>query len=524
MAAAARGAARAADADSQAAVATAATPRALVGSNAVRTPAVAADAMATAVPAAAQRPLVASDGAKTTALAAPDTTPRPLAGLVALTPDGGPAQVLTFGCRLNALESEQIRRAAVAAGLRDVLIVNSCAVTREAVRQARQAIRRARRADPGLRVVLTGCAAETEPDAFAGMAEVDLVVGNPGKTMGATWVEAARALAGTPAAEKHAAQKPAAEGNGLPALAPRAAGALSPSGDAPGPGEPGSAHTRGFVAVQTGCDHSCTFCIIPKGRGPSRSTPLDQVIDQARARVASGQAEVVLTGVDLTSYGADLAGVPPLGRLVRTLLAAVPELKRLRLSSIDAAEADAELIAAFAEEPRLMPHLHLSLQSGDDTILKRMKRRHSRADALDLAARLRRARPDIVLGADLIAGFPTETEAQALATRDFVAAAGLAFVHVFPFSARPGTPAARMPQLPAAVVAARAAGLREAAGRALRAHLAREVGTRRQVLAEAGGRGYTEHFTPARLAASVPRGALVEARIIGHDGVRLIAA
>jgi len=421
---------------------------------------------------------------------------------------GAPLRVETFGCRLNALESDGVARAAAAAGLERALVVNTCAVTGEAVRQARQAIRRAKRADAALRVVVTGCAAQTEPQTFAAMAEVDLVLGNAGKADPATWAAARAALDfGLSAEQKVQVLDISAVRAASPHLADRFEG-----------------HTRAFVEVQNGCDHRCSFCIIPFGRGPSRSVPMGAVVEQVRRLVAAGHREVVLTGVDLTAYGADLPGGPTLGRLVRAVLKAVPELARLRLSSIDAVEADGELMRALAEEERLMPHLHLSLQAGDDLILKRMKRRHSRAQALAFIAELRRARPDVVLGADIIAGFPTETEAQARATRMFLDEAGLAFVHVFPFSARPGTAAARMPQLPGELVAERARKLREVAGQRLRRHLAAEVGRRRQVLVEAGGRGHTEHFTPVRLLRPAERGNLAELRIAGHDGARLIAA
>lgn len=417
-------------------------------------------------------------------------------------------EVVNFGCRLNALEGDGIARAAMAAGLESALVVNTCAVTAEAVRQARQAIRRARRRDPALKVIVTGCAAQTEPATFSAMDEVDLVLGNAAKTSVETWAGARISLDfGVSAEQKVQVQDISAVREATPHLADRFEG-----------------HTRAFVEVQNGCDHRCTFCIIPFGRGPSRSVPMGAVVAQVARLVASGHGEVVLTGVDLTAYGGDLPGAPTLGRLVRAVLAGVPELKRLRLSSIDAVEADAELMRALAEEERLMPHLHLSLQSGDDLILKRMKRRHSRADALAFIAALRQARPDVVLGADIIAGFPTETEAQARATRDFVEEAGLAFLHAFPYSARPGTAAARMPQLAPALVAERAARLRETGAGLLRRHLSAEVGRRRTVLVEAGGRGHTEHFTPVRLSGAAVRGSLADLRIAGHDGARLIAA
>ncbi|MFG1477099.1 tRNA (N(6)-L-threonylcarbamoyladenosine(37)-C(2))-methylthiotransferase MtaB [Xanthobacter sp. V4C-4] len=425
-----------------------------------------------------------------------------------MAPGAAPVRVETFGCRLNALESDGMMRAATAAGLTHTLVVNTCAVTAEAVRQARQAIRRARRADAGLRIVVTGCAAQITPDAFAGMPEVDLVLGNAAKALPATW-DAARATLdfGLGAEQRVRVQDLAAVREATPHLADTFTG-----------------HTRAFVEVQNGCDHHCTFCIIPQGRGPSRAVPMGAVVEQARRLVAAGHRELVLTGVDLTSYGETLPGRPTLGRLVRALLRQVPELDRLRLSSIDAVEADADLLAALADEPRLMPHLHLSLQSGDDLVLKRMKRRHTRAEALAFIATLRRLRPDVVLGADLIAGFPTETEGQFRNTLAFVEEAGIAFVHAFPFSARPGTPAARMPQVAPAEIAGRAARLRAVGAHALRRHLAGEVGRRRTVLVEAGERGHTEHFTPVRIARPLARGTLAELRIAGHDGARLIAA
>ncbi|MEP9355193.1 tRNA (N(6)-L-threonylcarbamoyladenosine(37)-C(2))-methylthiotransferase MtaB [Xanthobacter sp. KR7-65] len=417
-------------------------------------------------------------------------------------------EVVNFGCRLNALEGDGIARAAAGAGLSRALVVNTCAVTGEAVRQARQAIRRARRDEPGRPIVVTGCAAQTEPATFGAMDEVDLVLGNVAKSDLATWQSVRAALDfGIAADAKVRVQDMAAVREATPHLADRFEG-----------------HTRAFVEVQNGCDHRCTFCIIPFARGPARSVPMGAVVQQVRRLVEAGHAEVVLTGVDLTAYGADLPGAPTLGRLVKAVLAAVPELKRLRLSSLDAVEADAALMHALAEEERLMPHLHLSLQSGDDVILKRMKRRHSRREALAFIAALRRARPQVALGADIIAGFPTETEAQARATRDFVEESGLAFLHVFPYSPRQGTAAARMPQLSGGTVSDRAARLRETAAVLLRRHLSSEIGQRRSVLVEAGGRGHTEHFTPVRIARPATRGSLADLRIAGHDGARLIAA
>ncbi len=395
--------------------------------------------------------------------------------------------VVSFGCRLNLVEGEAVRRAATAAGRRDLAIVNSCGVTGEATRQARQAIRRLKREEPGRAVVVTGCASAMDPAAFAAMPEVDAVVGNDAKIDVATW---------------RGDDGPEAE---VATMAPLA-------------GTEG--HTRAFLAVQNGCDHACTFCAIPQGRGASRSAPLMQVIDEARRLAADGFREVVLTGVDLTSYGGDLPGTPTLGRLVRLILREVPTLERLRLSSIDCVEADPELRAAFAEEERLMPYLHLSLQSGDDIILKRMRRRHSRRDAVDTCAALRRLRPDMAFGADLIAGFPTETEAMAAGTRALIADCGLAFLHVFPYSARPGTPAARMPPVAAGLARERAGRLREEGDRALRRHLRAQVGRRLPVLAERGGVGRAPDFTPVAVGDARP-GTIGPLTVAGHDGRKL---
>ncbi|MFK8252839.1 tRNA (N(6)-L-threonylcarbamoyladenosine(37)-C(2))-methylthiotransferase MtaB [Ancylobacter terrae] len=422
-------------------------------------------------------------------------------------------EVVTFGCRLNAIESDRIRRAATAAGLERTLIVNSCAVTQEAVKQARQTIRRLRREDPSRRIIVTGCAAQTGPDAFAAMAEVDRVVGNGEKERASTWSEARAAFDFGLSGEAKIA---VGDIMAVRAVAPQFLDDAEP--------EPFAGHTRAFVQVQVGCDHRCTFCIIPYGRGNARSVPMGAVVEEVRGLVAAGHAEIVLTGVDLTSWGADLPGRPHLGALVRTLLRHVPAIRRLRLSSIDAVEADDELRAAFAEEERLMPHLHLSLQSGDDLILKRMKRRHSHADAARFCAEMRRLRPDMVFGADIIAGFPTETEAQFRRSLDLVDACGLTHLHVFPYSPRPGTPAARMPQVAAGTIRERARRLREKGETALRRHLAAEVGRRHEVLAERGGLARTPGFTAVRLARPLPPGTLGDVRIAGHDGRHLIAA
>jgi len=421
---------------------------------------------------------------------------------------GAQVQMLTFGCRLNTLESEQMRAAAQAAGLERTLIVNSCAVTAESVRQARQAIRRAKRADPETRIIVTGCAAQTEPASFAAMPEVDRVIGNGAKVAPETWRAARHAL------DFGIGEEPRVVVDDIMSVRETALHMIDGL----------DRHTRAFVQVQNGCDHRCTFCIIPYGRGNSRSVPMGDVVAQVRRLVDGGHGEVVLTGVDLTSYGDGLPGEATLGKLVRAILRHVPDLKRLRLSSIDTVEADDDLLRALAEEERLMPHLHLSLQAGDDLILKRMKRRHLRADAIALVERMRRARPDLVFGADLIAGFPTESEAQFRNTLDIVEACGLSFLHVFPFSPRPGTPAARMPQVDPVVVKARARRLREKGEEALRRHLSGSIGRRRSVLVEAGGTGRTEYFTPVRLARPMPAGQVLDLRMAGHDGACLLAA
>jgi threonylcarbamoyladenosine tRNA methylthiotransferase MtaB len=415
-------------------------------------------------------------------------------------------EVVTFGCRLNAAESEVIRREAERAGMSDTVVVNTCAVTAEAVRQARQTIRALRRERPAAKIVVTGCAAQTEPQSFAAMAEADRVLGNSEKLSAEAWART-RADFGVADAPKALVNDIMAVKDTAPHLIEAFAG-----------------RARAFVQVQNGCDHRCTFCIIPYGRGNSRSVPMGAVVADVQRLVANGYGEVVLTGVDITSYGADLPGTPKLGALVKHILKHVPELKRLRLSSIDSVEADRDLIDAFAGDARLMPHLHLSLQAGDDLILKRMKRRHLRRDAIAFCRDLRRLRPDIVFGADIIAGFPTETEAMFANSLALIEACGLTHLHVFPFSPRPGTPAARMPQLPRAIVKERAARLRVRGTHALRQHLDGEVGARRRVLIETEAQGRTEQFTQVRLATPAEPGTIVDVKIAGHDGKRLIAA
>ena len=418
-------------------------------------------------------------------------------------------EVVTFGCRLNAFESEVIAREAESAGLADTIVINSCAVTNEAVAQARQSIRRLKRERPELRIVVTGCAAQTQPEMFAGMAEVDRVVGNDDKMRGEAW-RAARAAFdadagfGVASSEKIAVADIMAVREMAPHLLEGFAKGLP----------------RVFVQVQNGCDHRCTFCIIPYGRGNSRSVPMGAVVDQVRALVERGHAEIVLTGVDLTSYGADLPGAPRLGQLTKQILRHVPELKRLRISSIDSIEADCDLLDVIAADDRLMPHLHLSLQSGDDLILKRMKRRHSRKQAVEFCAQVRRLRPDIALGADIIAGFPTETEEMFKRSLALVEDCDLTFLHVFPYSPRPGTPAARMPQVRGEAIKERAGRLRAAAAAALRRRLASEVGATRHVLIESATQGRTEHFMPVAIAGETP-GAVRALTMTGHDGSRL---
>ncbi|OQP86893.1 tRNA (N(6)-L-threonylcarbamoyladenosine(37)-C(2))-methylthiotransferase MtaB [Rhizobium rhizosphaerae] len=407
-------------------------------------------------------------------------------------------EVITFGCRLNTYESEVIRQKAAEAGLKDAVVVNTCAVTGEAVRQARQAIRRAKRARPEARILVTGCAAQAQAADFAAMDEVDAVLGNEEKLTSAAY----RALPdfGVSAEEK-------LKVNDI----------MSVRESAPQMVELIEGHVRAFLQVQNGCDHRCTFCIIPYGRGNSRSVPMGAVVDQARQLLESGYRELVLTGVDATSYGADLPGTPTLGLLAKTLLKQLPDILRLRLSSIDSIEVDRHLLDLLGDEPRFMPHLHLSLQHGDDLILKRMKRRHSRAEALAFVEQARRLRPELSLGADIIAGFPTESEAAFEQSVSLAEEARIARLHVFPYSPRPMTPAARMPQLDRAVIKARAARLRAVGETLARRHLDRLVGTRQMLLVENNGFAHTQDFTRVATPGLAP-GRLVEAAILGHDG------
>ncbi len=409
--------------------------------------------------------------------------------------------IITFGCRLNAYESEVMRARACAAGLSEAVIVNTCAVTAEAVRQAGQAIRKARRERPDARIIVTGCAAQIDPSRFAAMAEVDHVIGNQEKLEAGTF-----ARFGIDGGERVVV-------NDIMSVRETASHLIDGFG----------ARARAYVQIQNGCDHRCTFCVIPFGRGPSRSVPAGEVVAQVRRLAEKGYAEIVLTGVDITAYGKDLPGEMTLGKLVRSVLKLVPELSRLRLSSIDSVEADAALLAVIAEEERLMPHLHLSLQSGDDLTLKRMKRRHARADSIRFCDTVRRLRPDMVFGADLIAGFPTETDAMFRNSLSLVDDCGLTFLHVFPYSAREGTPAARMPQIHGAVIAKRAGELREKGVAALKRHLKAAKGRRITVLMEKEGSGRAADFTPVRLEAEADAGTLVEAVVAGDDGSSLVA-
>jgi threonylcarbamoyladenosine tRNA methylthiotransferase MtaB len=408
-----------------------------------------------------------------------------------------PPDVVTFGCRLNTFESEVMRRHAQDAGLDDVILVHTCAVTKEAERQARQAIRRAKRERPAARVVVTGCSAQIDPATYAGMAEVDRVLGNEEKLRPETW------------SNLFAHDAPLVQVADIMAVR-EAAPHLVDGFDG---------RTRAFVQVQQGCDHRCTFCVIPYGRGNNRSVGLGAIAAQARTLLAAGYREIVLTGVDLTSYGKDLPGRPTLGSMLKRLLRLVPELERLRLSSIDPAEVDPALEELITGEPRVMPHVHLSVQAGADLILKRMKRRHLRDDVIRLAERLRSRRPELAFGADLITGFPTETDRHFEDTLALVDEADLSFLHVFPFSPRPGTPAAKMPQVEPRLRKERAAVLRAQGEAALTRLFERLVGLEHDVLVERGGRGHTPHFAPIVLEGGAEAGALVRARASGHrDG------
>ncbi|GKY86588.1 tRNA (N(6)-L-threonylcarbamoyladenosine(37)-C(2))-methylthiotransferase MtaB [Sinisalibacter aestuarii] len=406
----------------------------------------------------------------------------------------------TLGCRLNAYETEAMKALAQQAGVEGAVVVNTCAVTAEAVRKARQEIRRLRRENPDARLIVTGCAAQTEPETFAGMAEVDAVIGNAEKMAPATWA----GLIG---------ETERVRVDDIMSVTETAGHLIDGFGT----------RSRAYVQVQNGCDHRCTFCIIPYGRGNSRSVPAGVVVEQIRRLVGSGYNEVVLTGVDLTSWGADLPGEPRLGDLVMRILKLVPDLARLRISSIDSIEADDNLMQAIATEPRLMPHLHLSLQHGDNLILKRMKRRHSREDAIAFTEEARRLRPDMTFGADIIAGFPTETEAHFENSLKLVEECGLTWLHVFPYSPRQGTPAARMPQVHGRAIRERAGRLRAAGEARVIRHLDQQIGKRHPVLMESPRMGRTAQFAEVVFASDQPEGQIVEALISGRDVAQLRA-
>ncbi|MEO0752297.1 MAG: tRNA (N(6)-L-threonylcarbamoyladenosine(37)-C(2))-methylthiotransferase MtaB [Pseudomonadota bacterium] len=411
----------------------------------------------------------------------------------------------TMGCRLNAYETEAMKELAAEAGLDNAVVVNTCAVTAEAVRKARQEIRKLRRANPEARLIVTGCAAQTEPETFTAMAEVDAVIGNTEKMQPETWRGMAADFIG---------RTEACQVDDIMSVTETAGHLIDGFGT----------RSRAYVQVQNGCDHRCTFCIIPYGRGNSRSVPAGVVVEQIKRLVGRGYNEVVLTGVDLTSWGADLPAAPRLGDLVMRILKLVPDLPRLRISSIDSIEVDENLMQAIATEPRLMPHLHLSLQHGDDLILKRMKRRHLRDDAIAFCEEAKRLRPEMTFGADIIAGFPTETDAMFENSRQLVEACDLTWLHVFPYSPRPGTPAARMPQVHGAEIKARAAQLRALGEARVAAHLARQQGRVHRVLMESPRMGRTEQFAETVFDEDRDEGAIVTALVTGARGQQLLAA
>lgn len=411
---------------------------------------------------------------------------------------GKTPEILTFGCRLNVYESEVMRKHASEAGLENAIIVNTCAVTKEAERQARQAIRKARKTNPDAQIIVTGCSAQISPDTYAAMPEVTRVIGNDVKLQAETW-----GLAGD---DKVLV-------NDIMSVKETASHLI----------EGFEGHSRAFLQVQNGCDHRCTFCIIPYGRGNSRSVPIGVIADQVRALVNAGYKEVVFTGVDVTSYGPDLPGKPTLGQMIRRVLALVPELPRLRLSSLDPVEIDDDLWKLIAGEPRLMPHLHLSLQAGDDLILKRMKRRHLRQDVINVCQKARSYRPDMAFGADIIAGFPTETEEMFLNSLKIVEECDLTFLHVFPYSEREGTPAAKMPPVKPEIRKERAGRLRALGEVQMQKFLASHVGAERIVVVEKDNIGRTEHFAEVLLDKELPAGSLAKIRATGVSQGRLMA-
>ena len=409
----------------------------------------------------------------------------------------------TLGCRLNAYETEAMRDLAAQAGIEGAVVVNTCAVTSEAVRKARQEIRKLRRENPTAKLIVTGCAAQTEPETFAAMAEVDVVIGNSEKMQPETWAAMGPNFIG---------DTERVQVDDIMSVTETAGHLIDGFGT----------RSRAYVQVQNGCDHRCTFCIIPYGRGNSRSVPAGVVVDQIKRLVDKGFNEVVLTGVDLTSWGADLPGEPKLGDLVMRILKLVPDLPRLRISSIDSIEVDENLMQAIATEPRLMPHLHLSLQHGDNLILKRMKRRHLRDDAIRFCEEALKLRPNMTFGADIIAGFPTETDAHFENSLKLVEECQLTWLHVFPYSPRPGTPAARMPQVDGRAIKVRAAALRDAGTRRVDLHLAGQVGQSHRILMENPRMGRTEQFTEVQFGTDQTEGAIVDAVISGRDGAHLL--
>ncbi len=416
-------------------------------------------------------------------------------------------QSITFGCRLNAYESEVMKLKAESAGLGELpgktVLINTCAVTAEAVRQAKQRIRRTRRESPEARIIVTGCAAQIEPETFADMSEVDLIIGNEDKLHAHSY----RALPDFGVNDLERVRV-----NDIMSVRETALHMIDGMGG----------RVRAFVQVQNGCDHRCTFCIIPFGRGNSRSVPMGEVVEQIRRLVDTGHSEIVITGVDITSYGGDLPGAPKLGNLIQTILSEVPELPRLRLSSIDSIEVDEPLMEAIASDKRLMPHLHLSIQSGDNIILKRMKRRHLREHTIEFCHTVKSLRPDIVFGADLIAGFPTETDEMFNKTLSIIEECGLTFVHAFPYSSRKGTPAARMPQLPKDIIKQRAKQLRQAAKQRLHTYMEKQAGTLHKVLVEPGSTGRNEQYVLVEnLQGNV--GEIIEVQISEHNGKSLMA-
>ncbi|MEZ5896259.1 MAG: tRNA (N(6)-L-threonylcarbamoyladenosine(37)-C(2))-methylthiotransferase MtaB [Parvularculaceae bacterium] len=431
-------------------------------------------------------------------------TAKPAKTIDAASEPAGAAEIISLGCRLNIAEGDEIKRLAGANGVHDIVVVNSCAVTNEAVRQTRQTIRKNRKLNPDARIIVTGCAAQVEPDAFANMPEVDSVLGNREKLDPASWASIA--------AHTDTNMLAVNDIMGVRETAPQF---VDGYGD----------RARAFLQIQNGCDHRCTFCIIPYGRGNSRSTPIRDIVETAKRLTAAGHAEIVLTGVDITSWGHDLEGAPRLGQLVSEILDAIPDLFRLRLSSVDCAEIDDELFERLANDPRVAPYLHLSLQAGDDMILKRMKRRHTRADAISLSARLREERAEIAYGADLIAGFPTETEAMFAQSLALVDEVGLNFVHVFPYSPKAGTPAARMPQLTRKVIAGRARRLRDKARAATAAFLETLVGAREDAVIESGGRARLGNFAAVDLTRPAgPPGTVARLHIIARENEMLKGA